>query len=268
MNPTIFRHAIRQSVRPALLIAAGYGLFFWVILLSASAFLTDPAQVPGLLARPPRAMSAFLGGAADFRTPAGWLAVGMFHPVVLALQSAGAFLVAGASGAAELERGTIDLVLSRPVGRTASLLSRMAAGLALLAIVEIGGVAGALIARATVEGVNSLPIGATIAAFGASLLLFIALGTVSFAIFARARLRSRALGASIGLTVGWFFVNFVALVVDDVSWMRFLTPFHYFSAPDIVGHHANTMDLGVLGALAVVAGLAALWMFARRDLSR
>ena len=38
-------------------------------------------------------MSALVGGTADFVSARGWLATGMFHPVVLSLQTSGPMLL-------------------------------------------------------------------------------------------------------------------------------------------------------------------------------
>ncbi|MFA5891600.1 MAG: ABC transporter permease subunit [Actinomycetota bacterium] len=268
MNTAVFRHAMRQAARTGAMLGIGLGLFFFLVMLSSVSFIDQAGNVPGLLAKPPRAMRAFVGGAADFTTPAGWVAVGMFHPVVLALQTAGALLVASNSGASELERGTMDFVLSRPVGRTAMLSAKMAAGLSILMLVVSGGVTGTFVAKAAIPGVRNLPVAHTLIAFGGSWLLFSVFAMFAFAVFATASLRSRALGVAAGTTIGMFFLNFVALLFDGASWMRFFTPFHYFSAANILESRPYATDLGILAGLAVVFAIAAVRVFSRRDLAR
>lgn len=268
MNVAVFRHAVRQAGRTGVMLSIAFGLFFFVILLSSVSFIDQAGNVPGLLANPPRAMRAFVGGAADFTTPAGWVAVGMFHPVVLALETAAALLVASSSGASELERGTLDLVLSRPVGRIEMLAAKIAAGLTVLTLVVSGGIAGTFIAKATVPGVRDLPVAPTLIAFAGSWLLFAVFTMFAFAVFSTASLRSRALGVAAGTTVGMFFLNFVALLFDQVSWMQYFTPFHYFSAANILESRPYLADLGLLAGLATVCTVIAIRIFSRRDLAR
>ncbi len=269
MNGPAFRHALRHNVRTALILAVGLGLFYWVIMFSSASFLGKPGEpLPSFFTNPPRAISAITGGSADFLRPQGWLSSGMVHPVVLALLTVGAFVVSTGSGATELERGTLDLILSRPVRRRSYLTSRALASLVILTIVEAGGLIGMLISRQNVRGVRALSIGDILTAFGLQWLLFATFSMIALAIFAGAHLRSRALGLSVGIVVGTFFINFVSLLFDSTYWMRFFTPFHYFAAVRAVNHEPFLADSLVLVALAAAAGVYAVRRFATRDLTR
>jgi ABC-2 type transport system permease protein len=269
MNGPAFRHATRHTVRTAIILAIGLGLFYWVIMFSSASFIGKPGEpIPSFFSKPPRAISAFTGGSADFLHAQGWLATGMVHPVVLALLTVGAFIVSTGSGATELERGTLDLILSRPVKRRSYLASRAAASLVILTIVEIGGLIGMLISRSSVRGARALSLRDIFIAFGLQWLLFATFSMIALAIFARAHLRSRALGVAVGIVVGTFFVNFVSLLFDSTYWMRFFTPFHYFGAARAVNHEPYLTDTFVLAAIGVVATIIALRSFATRDLTR
>jgi len=269
MNGVAFRHALRSSFRTSLIVSVALGLFYWVILLSSASFLDASDQtLPEFLREPPKVMQAFLGGSADFLSPIGWLSTGTLHPIVLTLTAIGAFMVVTGTGATELERGTIELVLVRPIGRTPYVLARAAAGLVLLTIVELGGFGGTLVARATVSGVGTLPVGGIALTFAGHLLLFAGFGMIALLVFSTASLRSRALGLSIGIVVGAFFVNFVSLLFDSLTWLGYLSPFHYFSAAEILERRASAFDWIVLAAVALGAGALAVHLFARRDLSR
>jgi ABC-2 type transport system permease protein len=262
-----FRLALRQGARTAAIVSVGLGLFYWVIMASSAGFASDAAHLPKILIHPPRALTALVGGMTDFVSARGWLATGMFHPVVLSLQTIGAFLVASSSGATELERGTLDLVLARPVRRASYLGARAAAGLLILTIVELGGLAGALASRKLVRSAAALPVGSILRAFAGSWILFAAFGAITLWIFARSHLRSRALGASVGVVVAAFFVNFVALLFGSVEWLRFVTPFHYFRAGELLTGGGG-LGMLVLAGIAIAFAALALWEFARRDLTR
>jgi len=268
MNLPAFRLAVRHSIRSIVLIAVGLGVFQWVTMLASSSFLDPDQQLPSFLTEPPRVMRAFLGGSGDFLSPTAWLASGMLHPIVLSLTSIAAFVVVSGTGATELERGTIDLVLSRPVTRRSYLASRAWAGVLLLAIAVAGGLAGVLVSREVVRGVDALPVGRTAIAFGANFLLFTGFAMIALAISVRSRLRSRALGASIGVVVGAFFVNFLSLLFDALSWLGYISPFHYFNVSNIVEGDAYLGHIVVLAAIAAGAAIFALRSFQTRDLTR
>ena len=269
MNGPAFRLALRHSARTVAIVAVALGFFYWVVLLSSSSFLGDPNQpLPPFVTDPPRAMRAFLGGSANFLSPTSWLSSGMLHPIVLSLTTIAAFVVVSGTGATEIERGTIDLVLSRPVSRRAYLVARAAAGLLLLALAVAGGLIGVLVSRQIVRGVDQLSIVRTLVAFGGNFLLFAGFAMIALWISARSHLRSRALGASIGVVVGSFFVNFVSLLFDALEPLGYLSPFHYLNVGNIVDGKPFVGHVVVLAAIPIAAGALARWEFARRDLTR
>ena len=269
MNGPAFRIAVRHSARPIVFLSLGLGVFFWVTLLSSSSFLGDGSQpLPEFIRNPPRAVQALVGGSGDFLSPTGWLSTGMLHPIVLALATMGAFMIVVGTGATELERGTLDLVLSRPMRRRSYLLARAAAGVLMLGIAIAGGLVGTLVSRIVVRGAEQLPVEETLVVFGAQWLLFIGFAMIALWIAARSHLRSRALGASIAVVVGAFFVNFLSLLFDSLSWLGYLSPFHYFNVANIIEGRPFGGHLVVLAVIAVVGAVAAVWEFERRDLTR
>jgi beta-exotoxin I transport system permease protein len=122
MSTTVLRHTLRHVRRPLGLLTLGVGAFFYLVLDASSSFTKEAPNLP-FFQSPPKALTAFLGGTADFFRAAGWLSAGMSHPVILSLLTSSALLVAAGS-VAEVERGTIDLVLVRPVGRVPFLLAK------------------------------------------------------------------------------------------------------------------------------------------------
>jgi ABC-2 type transport system permease protein len=269
----VFRQSMAQVGRTMVVLTLAAGAFHYLVLLASSAFLGVEQQAfvenaPEFFRQPPEAIEAFLGGSVDFFTPAGWVAGAMTHPITLALFTAAPLSVAAGAVAAEVERGTVDLVLARPVGRARFLLGKAAATVAAVTAVEAGALAGVLVATLTVDRMNELGLTDLWRPFLGSWLLFVALGMVALFLSARSSLRSRAVGTAVGIIVVWYFVNFIALLVDEVSGARYASPFHYFRAPDFLRGEAIGTDAAVLGGLAVVALTAGLWWFSRRDLTR
>lgn len=267
MSSTVLRQTLRQVRRTLCMLTLGVGAFFYLVLLASSTFTEGAANVP-LFQSPPRAITAFLGGSADFFHADGWLSAGMTHPVILSLLTSSALLVAAGSVATEVERGTIDLVLARPVGRVPFLLAKALASIMAVTAAEAGGLAGVLIARQTVSGVGELPIGSVLHAFTGSWLLFVGVAMVGMLVSARSSLRGRAIGITVGIVVAWFFLNFIALLIDGIGGLRFASPFHYFRPIDLLGGNAPAGDLLILGAIPVAALLWATAEFTRRDLTQ
>lgn len=267
MNTTVLRHTLRQVRRPLAVLALGVGAFYYLVLLASSSFTRQAPNI-SFFQSPPKALRAFLGGSADFFHATGWVSTGMTHPVTLSLLTFSALLVAAGSVATEVERGTIDLVLVRPVGRVPFLLAKALASIVAVTAAEAGGLAGVLIARQTISGVGTLTIGAVLRAFAASWLLFVGIAMVGMLVSARSSLRGHAIGVTVGIVLAWYFMNFIALLIDGISGLRYASPFHYFQPSDLLAGTASGTDLLVLAGLAVGALLCAAIWFSRRDLTR
>lgn len=166
-----------------------------------------------------------------------------------------------------MERGTIDLVLTRPVRRTSFLAGKAAAALVAVTFAEAMGFASALVARLTIDKVDQVGVGELAQAFFGSWLLFCSLAMVALLISAHSSLRGRAVGFGVGVVVLSFFVNFAALLIDELYRLRFLSPFHYFRAGEVMAGEA-LVDLWALGGLRVTALVAAVVTFAGRDIRR
>jgi len=266
MNSTVLRQTLRQVRRTLGVLTLGVGAFFYLVLLASSSFTKEAPNLP-FFQSPPKAMTAFLGGSADFFHAEGWLSAGMTHPVMLSLLTSSALLVAAGSVATEVERGTIDLVLVRPVGRAPFLLAKALASILAVTAAEAGGLAGVLIARQTIGGVREVSVGSVLRAFTGSWLLFVGLALVGMLVSAQSSLRGRAIGITVGIVVAWFFMNFIALLIDGISGLRFASPFHYFRPIDLLAGKASG-DLLILAAVPAVALLWAAIGFTRRDLTR
>src|SRR6266542_3425861 len=161
MSWVVLGRTLLQVRRTLGVLALGVGAFFYLVLLASSSFTKEAPNLP-FFQSPPKAMTAFLGGSADFFHADGWLSAAMTHPVILSLLTSSALLVAAGSVATEVERGTIDLVLVRPVGRVRFLLAKALASILAVTAAEAGGLAGVLIARQTIGGVREVSIGSVL----------------------------------------------------------------------------------------------------------
>ena len=166
--------------------------------------------------------------------------------------------------AGEIERGSIYLVLSRPVQRWTFVL-----GKALEMVLGAGVVAGAAWVGLAI-GVQALPYSLPLAnyllAALAAWLIFAALGGGAFFI---AAWFSRT-GPSAGLGTAWTLVAFVLDVIPVVanSPLGWLNPWHhYFPQAVVAGGGLDPVGVGVLLAWAVGGIVGAVVVFGRRDLA-
>jgi ABC-2 type transport system permease protein len=271
VNPIVIRQALRLSRKTLLVSGIGLAAFLFLSVLGSSLFLDDFAGAAGaqpeFFSEPPRAVEALTGGALDFLSPVGWISTAMTHPITITLQTL-AVLTIAVGIPTEIERGTMDLILSRPVSRARYLFSKMAAAASAVALVQLAGLLAMLAGRALLDDVDQVSAGAMARLFAGSFCMFLAFSMLAFLISSRSSLRGRALGLSIGLVVGSFFLNFLGLLFDGAAWLRYLSPFHYFTPAEQLTGQAPAYHPLVLLAVAVVAGAAAYRLFATRDLTR
>jgi ABC-2 type transport system permease protein len=112
----------------------------------------------------------------------------------------------------------------------------------------------------------SLPGVAAAGVLGLGLALSIA-GPV-LAVSAAGRHRGQVVGATIALGAGGFAINFIAQAWSTVSFLRYLSPFHYYAPADALV--SGTVPLGSLAVLlaAFAVGITvAAWLLERRDLA-
>jgi ABC-2 type transport system permease protein len=258
---------LRQAARTIGALCVGTALFFYLVLYSSSSFVAQAGTTTPWLRDPPRFVRALLGGSTGFFDASGWLASGMTHPITLALFTAAALTIAVAGVAGEIERGTIDFVLTRPIPRRSYLTSVAAASLVVVTAVQLSGLATTLLARYVVDGVDQLAVGDVARVFAGSWLLFAAVSLVAVLISATVSLRGRALALSSGFVLISYFANFTALLVDKLYGLRLASVFHYVQ-PAVLVTGRGVGDLVVPAVLGAVALALALVRFGRRDIVR
>lgn len=269
MNGVAFRHAFARRWKAAVLLGLGMGAFQYVVLLTSSSFFSvGESGLPSLIVSPPRAIRAFLGGATNLISPDGWIASAMLHPIALSLASISALLVPAASGVSELERGTLDLVLARPVGRKPYLAARIGAGLSLMAVAHALMLVGMLVGWATLEGVKALTLEQILIAWLGATAIFSFFSAAGAWIFVSSDQRGRAMGWTVALIVGSFLANFLSLAFDTTEFLGPITPFRYFRVPVLLDGGPWVQHYLVLAGGTLACAIGALWSFSRRDLTR
>jgi ABC-2 type transport system permease protein len=246
------------------------GLALWALALAAvtSIYVSfypamgDASDIQAFVANLPEGIVQAMGYD-DMASPAGYLrstVYGLLGPALLLVFAigTGARLVAG-----QEEDRTLELELTAPVSRRAILVGRLLAlwaGVALLTTVVVG-VTLALAAGLDID----VAIGGVLAAGTGLLLLVLGLGTVALAVGAATGRRTVALAAASGLAVAAFMLNALAPALD-ADWMQTVSPFSWYLEPNPLAAGADAGDLTLLAAVPIVAALAGLLRFERRDL--
>lgn len=197
----------------------------------------------------------------------GWLAGLNRHPIYLILVTSFVVGAGAAAVAREIERGSILLVLARPVPRWRFLVGKVlasAAGLLLLMLLTlIGLVAGALAVDQTLDVGRFLWVGVN------GYLLFLTVGGLSLLLSAAGDDGSAAAGRTAGIVLAAYFIDFLANLWSKAQDLGPLSFFHYYDpAHTVRTGEVPWFHLGVLAALALALHVAALVVFERRDIAR
>ena len=205
-----------------------------------------------------------LFGGSDFSTIAGWLRAeitSVYGPLVV---TGVGITAATATTAGEEEDRILALVLAHPVPRARLLLTKAAAVALMLAALAAAVFAGMVLAVALAGG--GLPAGHLAAAALHLLFLAVAVAAGALALGAATGRRGTAAGVTAAVTLAMFLVNGFAPSIESISWLKYLTVFHYYSGEDPLTSGLDPAGLAILAALAVALGGMGVAGFARRDL--
>lgn len=215
----------------------------------------------------PSFIKAFMGGQAlKVGNIAGLIAIGYNDPLVLTLYMLYAVGVPTALLAGEIQKGTMELILSR---QTTKMHVYICAGLitvagmyALVVVMFMGTVAGTNLYKFD----QAVPLYSFFKMGVVGGMLASAVGGI--ALLAAACFHR---GTAVSLTVAYLAVNYFVSIIADwwprMKWMSPATIFHYVHGPEIFnGSEWPVGDLCVLISLLVVSVLLGGIIWSRRDL--
>lgn len=209
--------------------------------------------------------TAFGGG--NVFTLTGSLALGLVHPIALALVAVFAVGYPAAVVAGERQRGTLEVLLARPIARRTLWLTHLVATVgfvaACVAAIEAGMVAGAVAFGVGAE----LRADGLVLAWANAVALFVAIGSIGLAASVSTDRLGPALGVTLGITIAGYAVEILGTLWPDAAWLRPISLFYYFQPMEVLSGRANPGDFAVLGAVAAGAAAWAWWVFPRRDLA-
>jgi len=256
MSVSTLRLSLR--LRAPTVAAAAFGLIAMIVMVGA--LFPAVGDSFGKLDLP-EGVGNLLGGA-DYGSIRGFLnaeVTSILGPLVVAAVA----ITSAASVAGEEEAGILTLVLAHPLTRTRFLLARAAAVAVATSVMGGAAFAGLVVGVALAGGgigIGDLAAEAVHLAF-----LGFVLGAVALALGGTTGRRSVAVGGAAGFAVLTFLINSFAPLVHVIAWLRYLSPFYYYSGSDPLTNGIDVGDLLILGATAVVFTGLAVAAFRNRD---
>ena len=264
MNGPLFLHTWRAN-RGRLLIVA-LALFVWGVLgpIIYDAFGVQFQQLhdSGIL---PSQFAQFGGG--DLFSLAGSVALGFIHPIAVGLMLVFTVGFGASAVAGERQRGTLEVLLSRPISRRRVYLTLFAAATLFVAVVVAALTLGALIGAALTGRVAELGPGNLPVLWLNGALLFLAIAAVSLAASVSFDRLTPALGVSLAFVLLQYFMNALGELWPDAAFLQPFSVFSYLDARAALAGLPDPADFLILAAVIAGAVGYALIVFPRRDLA-
>jgi len=208
----------------------------------------------------------------DFMEIISTTGIGSFaylHPISLAVLFGFAILLPTGTIVGQIDRGTIDLILSRPVSRRKFMATSIVAGLIVGAIMVGAMLLGSYIGSISVHDKLHQPYlysRIVTCAVNLYVLYLVALG-YSTLFSAITTIRSSAVGWAFSLSLGTYMLHFLAQWWEPIKKISFVGPLYYFRPIKIAaGNYDPTQDIFLLAAAALILLCLAVICFTRRDI--
>lgn len=264
MNRALLAHTWRANRVRLLIVAAGLLLWGTILPIVFDSFGSQFQELFESGAIPPQ-FAQFGGG--DIFSLTGAVALGFVHPIAVGLNLVFAVGYAAAAVAGERQRGTLEVLLSRPLSRRGTYLTLAVAGAMFVAVTIAALTTGAFVGsaatgRAAELGAGNLPI-----LWLNGTLLFWAFGAIALLASVSFDRLTPAIGISLAVVLVSYFLDVLGSLWPDAKWLQPYSLFHYVDAKADLAGLPDTSDFVLLAAVIAVAVVAALVVFPRRDLA-
>lgn len=243
------------------LAALGWGILLPTIYVGFSDALKGLANSGAI----PKQLLNF--GSGSLFTLPGALTLGMEHPLAIAF--IGIFAVGSTAGAVagERERGTLEVLLTRPISRRTLYVTLAVAATILIGVVLGALLLGQIIGMAIQNVTDQVELANMPLVFLNGLMLwgtFAAFGLAASVTFDR---HAPAIGLSMAFLLINYFLEILGSLWTDAKWTQPYSLFHHWQPGNILTGKADPFDFALLGLAILIPVAYALIVFPRRDLA-
>lgn len=264
MSLRLFVQTLRwQRVRLAIAIAAGIG---WGLLIPLfyNAFSDVVRELANQGAFPRELMS--FGSGSLFTLP-GALTLGLQHPLAIAMLAVFAIGASATAVAGERARGTLEVLLARPIPRVglyASILLALLVAVLIVLVAILGGMVGGTALQGIADELDMAQMPLVVLNGFGLWAAFTTFGLAASVTFDRP-------GPAIGLSLAYLLINYFLEILGSLwaaaAWTQDYSLFHHFNPGAILTGDFEALDLVIVFMAAVVPVIYALVVWPRRDLA-
>ncbi len=197
----------------------------------------------------------------------GAVAFGYNHPFVLIFLAIVAILLPAKHIAGEIEGGTLELLFSLPVKRLEIAFSLWLFSLFALLMVIIGCWIGTFAGTLVYPQFSNLSSSRLILTGINLWLLMVTINAYTFFLAAFAREGNRVTLRAAGITLFFYFLNYIAKLWPKIGFLSHASIFNYYQPQKImIGQFGFVANILVLSLLVIVSMALAFWQMNRRDI--
>jgi ABC-2 type transport system permease protein len=264
MNAALFGHLWRSQRTKLAIVCVAIAVWSVFLPVVYSSFGPQIKQIvdSGIF---PKELMNFGGG--DPFSLGGAIALGYIHPIAIILVAIFAVGFSTTAVAGERQRGTLEVVLARPVSRRSLYVTLLVALVLFLGVILAASIAGTIVGSALVGVLDELPTERLPILWLNGMLLWVAIGAIGLAASVSFDRLSPAIGATLAIVIVSYFLEILGSLLSDAQGLQRYSIFHYLKAKDILAGTADGAGFVLLAVVALVAIGWALVVFPRRDLA-
>ncbi len=264
MNLPLLRHTWRSNAFRLIII--GLALTAWgtlmPIIYSQFGALFRELMETGVL---PEAITSFGGG--DVFSLPGSIALGFVHPIAIVLLSVFAVGFSTGAFAGERQRGTLEILLARPLSRRRAYVTVLVSVFGFLGIALAACLVGAVVSANLFNVIGEIDTSRLPLVWLNGLLLFGSFATIALAASVSFDRLGPALGVTLAILLVAYFFEILGSLWPDAAFLQPYSLFHYLQTRDILLDQADPFGFALLGSVIVVSVVYALLVFPRRDIA-
>ncbi|MFC1944718.1 ABC transporter permease subunit [Chloroflexota bacterium] len=270
MNLTLFLYSLKSS-RGGIIVWCLFLFLYALLMVYLFQQLQDIADtLAEYVDKMGTMVEIFAGEVGSILNPDGSLSLGKWMSLEFLalwplLMSVYAVFHAGGIAAREVERGTMDMLLSQPLQRRHIVISKFLVFPLAIIAVAVASIIGVLIGMAIIG--NYSDIGGACLAFFPALLIALAVASYSL-LFSCIFLDPRKVMLVAGSLTGLFYIlNILARSVGPLKWLGNLSLFHYYEPASIASELSlNWLGIGIYMSIIIISFTASIYVFQRRDM--
>jgi ABC-2 type transport system permease protein len=264
VNVAVFRHALRQNrVR---LLAIVVGLVIWGMLMPVI-YATFGVTLRDIIRQFPVLEQFMQFGGGNMFTLPGSIGLGYIHPIAIALLAVFAIAYPLGAVAGERQRGTLEVVLARPISRRAYYVTVLVAATLFIALSIAATLVGTAISAVAMDVADELDFSNLPWLWLNGTVLYFTIAAISLAASVSFDRLGPAAGVAGTIVIVAYFLQVLGSLWPDVDWLQPYSIFYYLKPEETLTQGIQPTDLLVLGVVSVVFIAYALVVFPRRDLA-